>query len=162
LLNGDSETGVTIIKMNENMDEGDILHQKKMFIYPQDTLGTLSQRLSVMAAEECVFLIKNYFANQHIKAVPQDHSLATYTKKISKNDLFIESFSNQWAVHCKIRAFSPKPGAYIRHNNKRIKLILSEFTNNQLILHQVQPEGKAIMSYSDYLLGNPLGFFYDH
>ena len=60
-------------------------------------------------------------------------------------------------IHCKIKAFSPKPGAFILQDSKRIKLLESKIENNEIILIVVQPEGKSPMQYSDYLLGNPNG-----
>ena len=71
--------------------------------------------------------------------------------------LLVDSFHDSMLLHNKIRAYSPKPGAYVMHQNKRIKLIASEIIDDQLQLLKVQPEGKAIMSYHDFLLGCPEG-----
>lgn len=157
LLNGDDETGVTLIKMNEKMDEGEILSQVKSPISSVDNLGSLTNSLSYLGAETLKSFILHNFLSNSIKLTPQDEVLATYTKKIDKADLLITSSDNVVDLHNKIRAYSPKPGAYVVHNDRRVKLLSSEINNNQLTLLIVQPEGKPAMSYTDFLLGSPEG-----
>ena len=158
LINGDQETGNTLIHMNEKMDEGNILLLDSFPIDQNDNLLTLTEKLKQNAAHLIVYFIQNQYLNKSFTETPQDHNAATYTKKITKEELEITSFNNPNQVHNKIRAFSPKPGAYVNHNEKRLKLIQSSLINGQLKLLEVQPEGKAIMTYNDYLLGYPEGF----
>lgn len=157
LLNGDVETGITLIKMNEKMDEGDILLQHKLPITIDDNLGSLTKKLSYLGAESLKSFILHCFLPNRIDLTPQDNALASYTKKIDKADLRVSSSENLHELHNKIRAYSPKPGAYVIHNDRRVKLLSSEYINNELILLTVQPEGKPVMSYADFLLGSPEG-----
>ena len=87
----------------------------------------------------------------------QDHSQATYCKKIQKEDLLITNDMSVYEIYYKIKAFSPKPGAYCMKDNKRIKLLAASIDEDQLTLILVQPEGKAPMPYSDFILGYPEG-----
>jgi methionyl-tRNA formyltransferase len=157
LLNGDEETGITLIKMNEKMDEGDILSQVHLPISSDDNLGSLTQKLSYLGAETLKSFILNHFLANSITLTAQDETRATYTKKIEKDDLLITHMDSGVNLHNKIRAYSPKPGAYIVHNDRRIKLLTSRMNNGQFSLLKVQPEGKAAMSYTDFLLGSPEG-----
>ena len=157
LLNGDQVTGITLIKMNEGMDEGDVLYQVELPIDPMDNLGSLTEKLSRLGASAMIEFIKACFLTNKIMLTPQNHDLSSYTKKIDKSDLLVDSFHDPVLLHNKIRAYSPKPGVYVMHHNKRIKLIASEIIDDQLQLLKVQPEGKPIMTYHDYLLGCPEG-----
>ncbi|RAP24116.1 methionyl-tRNA formyltransferase [Candidatus Marinamargulisbacteria bacterium SCGC AG-343-K17] len=157
LLNGDDTTGITLIKMNEAMDEGDILVQVELSIDPLDNLGTLTDKLSQLGAQTMIEFIHNCFLPKNITLTPQNNNMASYTKKIDKADLLLDTNENSKLLHNKIRAYSPKPGAYVIHNNKRIKIIASELINDQLQLVKVQPEGKPIMNYHDFLQGSPEG-----
>ena len=148
----------TLIRMNEKMDEGHILKTTVLPIHNDDTLESLSEKLSNNAALLIVDFIQTDFINDTYQEKPQNHNDATYTKKIAKDELEIIDFTDLESVHNKIRALSPKPGAYIIHNQKRLKLIRSSFNEQTLSLLQVQPEGKSIMNYSDYLRGTKDGF----
>lgn len=158
LMNGDKETGNTLIRMNEKMDEGHILKTTVLPILNDDTLESLSEKLSNNAALLIVDFIQTDFINDTYQEKPQNHNHATYTKKIAKDELEIVDFTDLESVHNKIRALSPKPGAYIIHNQKRLKLIRSSFNEQTLSLLEVQPEGKKIMNYTDYLRGTKNGF----
>ena len=157
LLNGDKSTGISLIKMNENMDEGDILSKTEIPITPTDTFGHLESKLSTCASNLIVEWITNHWIPQTYTLTPQNHQMATYCSKISKDDLKLNlNLPAQTLLH-KIKAYSPKPGAYIMYQNKRIKLLDATVKDNELQILTVQPEGKAPMSYSDYCLGNPKG-----
>ena len=157
LLNGDKVTGISLIQLNEKMDAGMILSKRELLIESSDDHGTLSNKLAELGAELCVEFIKNNFLTNQIEKVEQNDNDATYCKKILKDDLLINDSMPKDLIHRKIKAFSPKPGAYIIQKGKRVKLLESKIENDQLILIRVQPEGKQPMLYSDYLLGNPNG-----
>ena len=157
LLNGDRTTGITLIRMNEHMDEGDILYQIAINIEPKDNLGSLTQKLSDIGAKAMIDFLHNNFIPKNIEATPQNHDEASYAKKITKEELLIELGTGHNIIHNKIRAYSPKPGAYTLLNNRRVKLLSSEIINGKLKILKVQPEGKAPMDYSDFLLGYPEG-----
>ncbi|MEK9727738.1 MAG: methionyl-tRNA formyltransferase, partial [Candidatus Margulisiibacteriota bacterium] len=157
LLNGDLLTGITLIKLNERMDAGDVLLTSKLKITTQDTFGSLSEKLSKLTADVCTSFIRGSFIANQYTLTPQDESLATYCTKIQKDDLFLSDDLSPLMIHNKIKAYSPLPGAYCILNGKRIKVLDASFENDHLQFLIVQPEGKAAMSYSDYLLGNPGG-----
>jgi len=161
LLNGDSETGITLIRMNEGMDTGDMLHHVKTSITDKDNLGTLSERLATLAAETLVFYIQNRVLKNRVQYFPQDEAVASYCKKIEKDELqLMHSQSNEEKWH-RIRAFGPKPAAFVRSNGKRIKILEAKLEQGELIPILIQPEGKALMSYTDYLLGSPQGISWE-
>lgn len=157
LLNGEKSTGVTVIKLNEDMDAGDILYIQEVDIEDDDDHGVLSKKLSLLGSNSCFEFIKNHFIPNEFLPVKQDHSKATYCKKILKDSLLIESSMDSVEIFRKIKAFSPKPAAYYIQNNKRIKLLSSRIIDGKLFLLKIQPEGKAPMLYTDYLLGYPEG-----
>lgn len=125
IVNGDSETGVSIIKMDEQMDHGPIVTQFKEEILPDDTTETLRVRLFARSAEVLIDLIPNYLKGK-INLKPQDHSQATFTKVLKKEDGFIDLTSHQspTTIHNFIRAMYPWPCAWtILANGKRLKLL---------------------------------------
>ena len=91
--------------------------------------------------------------NESIPEKQQDHTKACYCKKITKEELYLNPSDEISKNYAKIRAFSPVPGAYTLHNNKRIKILAAEIKENQLIPITVKPEGKKIMSYEDFKRG---------
>lgn len=149
LLHNDTETGITAIQMNEKMDEGDILHINTLPITENDTLQTLHDSLSELSATTIIDTL-----NSDTPAVPQNHANASYCQKLTTNDRKIHITDSPEVKYGKIRAFSPKPGAFIERDGKIIKIIKANLNDGTLTLVTVQPEGKAPMSYSDYLLGN--------
>ena len=156
LLNGDIETGVTLIRMNERMDEGPILASAAISIGPDDCFGTLFEKLSHLSATLCVQFLQTI--SPLTPETPQDHLQATYCKKLFSADF--ELRPHQESPHQmshKIRAFSPKPGAFIMLDGKRVKILSATLENHHLIPLTVQPEGKKPMPYTDYLRGNPAG-----
>ncbi|MGA0242338.1 MAG: methionyl-tRNA formyltransferase [Candidatus Marinamargulisbacteria bacterium] len=158
LLNGDTKTGVTIIRMNERMDEGPILKTAPHPIQEHDNLATLTQALSQLGAETCASFINDLYKRpQFPTGTPQNHHQACYTKKITPTDLELSLPQSPVDIHNKVRAYAPKPGVYVIDNGKRIKLIETEIIDDQLYIRRVQPEGKPIMAYHDFLQGYPKG-----
>jgi methionyl-tRNA formyltransferase len=149
LLNNDDETGVTAIRMNEKMDEGDILTIKTCRISPSDTGDTLFKKLSHVSFD----VLKESLTSK-INPYPQDHNNATYCKKLSTEDRYIKSTHTAEEKLGKIRAFSPRPGAFIKENGQVVKVLEATIIENVLTPIIVQPEGKSQMTYSDYLRGN--------
>lgn len=123
LLNGDRETGVTLISMNESMDSGDILWMESAIVEESDNADTLTLRLSKKASDFLPKVLKD-FANGSLKLKPQDHSKATYCRKIKKEDGKID-FKKETAEEIlrKIRAYTPWPSAYFFLDGKRIKIL---------------------------------------
>ncbi len=155
LLNGDSEAGISIIKLSERMDAGPIVHTSSLPVTESDNCETLFNKLAELGAVSLSnILIKSWPFNE-TDFTDQDESLASYCGKIQKEDTQLQDTDSAEVKYNKIRAFSPKPGAYLLINNKRLKILESKLENNQCVPLTVQPEGKKAMSFSDYCLGNP-------
>ena len=153
LLNNDEVTGVSVIKMNEGMDTGDILALDELGVEPKDNFESLHNRMSEMSADILVNCISNIEAGR-MTVEKQNEELASYCSKIKKEDFRLDVSQNLNVILGKIKAFSPNPGAYIEMGEKRVKIIEAEIIDNNLKIIKVKPEGKGTMFYKDYLLGN--------
>lgn len=111
ILNGETETGVTIMKMGVGLDTGDILTQRTTPIRDKDNAATLHDRLAQLGAELLVQTIPDYVAGK-IQPRPQQHELATHVAKIKKEDGKIDWQQPARAIWNRIRAFTPWPGAF--------------------------------------------------
>jgi methionyl-tRNA formyltransferase len=182
ILNGDNETGVTLMQMNEKMDEGNIIAQKKIKIIESYTTLTLSDQLSKLGAELLIETLPRIFKKE-IKLIPQDQKKATYTKILQKDDGKINWEKSATEIELQIRAFSPWPGTYtnfqfsIFNFQKRLKIIQAEAQASRpkskpgtifltldkklavacgkgsLILKKVQVEGKKEISGEEFIRG---------
>ncbi len=120
LLNGDRETGITIFELNEKMDEGNILTQKKIDIHSSDDALTLKSRLAYAGAE---LLSETIARITEIKPQKQDFSLATYAMKIKKEDGRINWNQNAQHIERMLKAYSPWPSVYTFFNDTRVKIL---------------------------------------
>lgn len=128
ILDGINETGVTLIQIDSQMDHGPIVAQKTDVLLPNDTPHSLGHRLFSKGTDLSISLV---LSTSPLALTPQDDSLASYTKKLTRQDGFIPwtEFNNTLstsplALSTKFRAFSPWPGVWtINPNGKRIKLI---------------------------------------
>lgn len=111
IINGDSETGVTIMKMDPGMDTGDILTQEKTPIAPHDNAETLHDRLAKIGAELLVRTIPDYAAGRII-AQPQPLEGVTHAPRIKKQDGQIDWSQPARAIANRIRGLVPWPGAF--------------------------------------------------
>jgi methionyl-tRNA formyltransferase len=113
LINGDTETGVTIIKMDEGIDTGEILSQEKVTIKPEDNFQSLSQKMANAGAKIAIENLLNPLP--HTGVLRPQSGTATYTKIIKKEDGMItatEILENPQRVLNKLRAFTPWPELY--------------------------------------------------
>ena len=129
LLNGEKESGVTIIELCDKMDAGDILIQKKIKISENENFETLHDKLSILSSE-CIneFLnnCKHYFKNKK----KQDENLATFTQLIKKEQLrFDFDFEKKKLINLT-KAFAPFPGTYAFFKDKRVKIFEIESFEN--------------------------------
>lgn len=152
LLHNDTQTGVTLIHMNEKMDEGDMIMKTTYDIDPKDNFQHLHDTLAQHSAEACASLIHDY---PNLTMTPQDHTQASYCSKLTSDDFELKDTDSLQTKQGKIRAFSPAPGAFIFQDGKRIKILEASVDGEKLIPIRVKPEGKREMSYRDYTLSNP-------
>ncbi|EIE40315.1 methionyl-tRNA formyltransferase [Mycoplasmopsis canis] len=121
LLNGDSETGITLIYMTKAMDAGDMIFSERIKISEFDTSDSLFQKISILAKNVISDWINRFIKNDFI-AQKQNESEVILSPKLLKEDaLLIDSLTTFEAFN-KIRAFSSNPGAYIILNGKRVKI----------------------------------------
>lgn len=127
IMEGESKTGITIQNVSEKLDSGDIIIQKETGIAPHDNFSSLYKRLADLGADslkEAILLIKN----KNVKLVPQDEKLATYVRKITKEDGLIDWNENALKIHNRVRALNPWPGTYTFLSGLMIKIIKTEFS----------------------------------
>ena len=119
LLDGEAKTGITIFELNEKMDEGDILVQEEVNVFPDENAADLEARLAQKGAD---LLIKAIAQIDKLKHRKQDHSQATYAPKIRKEDGKIDWTKNSLYIERRVRAFTPWPSAYAFLKDIRIKI----------------------------------------
>jgi len=182
ILNGEKETGATLMLMNEGIDSGDILAQEKIKIGPSDFLPEIMGKLSIVSAKLVLEKVPLWIERK-IKPQEQDESQASFCQLIERSDGKIFWNEDAQNIYNKFRAFYPWPGVftYLEDESiKRIKLIKislankevapqPEFgkvfrsdeeiavqtANGQIILKEIQLEGKKIMTIEDFVNGYP-------
>lgn len=154
ILSGEEETGATIILMDQDIDHGPIIAKSEIRSAKSETYKELESKLAVLGGELLVKTIPDWLGGK-IKAQEQNHSQATFTKKITKEDGKINlEKDSQEIIERKVRALTPWPGAYFFANNKRIIITEAETKDGKLVIKRVKPEGKNEMLYADFLRGN--------
>ncbi len=159
IIKGDKTSGVTIIKMNEFMDRGDILLSKETEISNSDTAVTLSSRLSKLGAEVLLEAL-NLLENNRAKFSVQDEKSAVLAPKLKKEDGLIDWQNNAQSIHDKVRGLLPWPCAYTYLDNKFLKLLKTKVVSRRekdvaspgSIIDIVKNEGILVAAGSDYLL----------
>lgn len=177
IINGYTKTGITIMYMNEGMDEGDIISQREIPITDTETAETLHDKLSVLGRNLLIDTLPSIIDGTN-KRIKQDSSLATYGFIIKREDERIDFSKSRKKIYDQIRGLNSWPGAYTMIDGKILKVWESEISNNQfvnkldgeitnvydngfgikvsdgeIIFKVVQPEGKKRMNASDYARG---------
>ena len=171
LLNGEKETGVTIFKLVDKLDVGPIISQVSILVDESLNKNELFKKLNNIGKELIIKILPDYFDNKIILK-DQNEKDATYASKINSKMTQINFNENVKNVFNKIRAFSPKPGAWFLFNNERIKIISCKKTieksipskiinehfhigcNDGIIVPIViQREGKKPMEIKEFLRG---------
>jgi len=142
LLNGDSETGVTIMKMDEGMDTGDILTQKAIPISQNDTAATLHERLAELGANLLLATIPEFVAGK-IEPRPQPADGVSYARKISKEDGHLVWKQPARSLWNRIRAFKPWPGAFA-FQNAEPKPILLKIWDAEIVTQSAGAPGEIL------------------
>lgn len=157
ILAGDDKTGVTIIVLDALMDHGPILAQKEISLINWDPFyEELRDKLAEEGANLLADYLPSWLAGQ-IKPGDQNHSSATTTKKIAKEDGLI-NFNDQPEINFrKIRAFTPWPGAYffIKRDDHDFRVVIKQahLENGELVIDRVTPEGKPEMDWVAFKKG---------
>ena len=177
IINGESITGVTTILIDEKVDTGNLLMQKKVNISDNMTAGELHDVLAEVGAEVLIKTLDKLSAGT-LKVEKQDNSLATKAPKLDKDLCHINFNQSAKNVYNLIRGLNPYPAAFAYHNKKQIKIFNGRVGENiqdnvppgtvinktktnftiacaagSIIVDQVQVEGKRIMSVKDFFNG---------
>lgn len=176
LINGDKETGITIMEMVKKMDAGDIYAQEAIQIEPEDNAGTLFSKLSILGRDLLLKTLPSIIDGS-VKKTPQDPDKVVFSPNITKEQerLSIDMTAEQ--ANNMIRALNPDPGAYLMINGQRFKVWKAEvasdsssleagavvankgrfaisFADNTVLnLLEVQPSGKKKMNVKNFLNG---------
>jgi methionyl-tRNA formyltransferase len=142
LLNGDTQTGVTAMLMDEGLDTGDILKITKIEVGADEMVASLFERLTEVAAQLTLDVLENF---ETLTPMPQDDRHATYCKKITKADGKIV-FDDAQTIYNKYRAFTPWPGIYLESGLKikQMKLFSKEGLNPSGKIIKIEKEGAII------------------
>lgn len=147
ILNGDQVSGVSILVVDEKMDHGPVISTKEISISDTDTFETLSKKMFETGADLLIKIIPDFISGK-TKPKEQDHSKATLTKIITKEDGYfdINNPPPPEQLDRMIRAYYPWPGVWTRWNNKIVKFLPGGL---------VQMEGKKATKLEDFLRGYP-------
>ena len=152
ILNED-ETGVSIIRLDSEMDHGPILHKETVATDEWPTYAEkLEKRLGEVGGKMLVKILPDWIDGKILEK-EQDHSLATFCKKIEKTDGELNLEDSPEINLRKIMAYCVWPGAYYFEDRKRMIVKQAHIEDSKLVLDRIVPEGKKEMSYKDYLNG---------
>lgn len=179
ILNGDEETGVTIMKMNAGLDTGPILAQTKIQLASEETTGLLFEKLSQLGADFLLPTLKDYITGK-IKEVPQIEEDASYVGQLKKQDGEINWNKPAIEIERFVRAMNPWPSAFAQVKSEKLKVksikiieveiieinkykvgeffihdkkLAVQAGKDALIIKKIQPEGKKPMSGEDFIKG---------
>ena len=174
ILAGDSETGVTIMAMDEGLDTGPELLKELVPIEMSTTAETLHDQLSALGARLIVETLEGLAAGQ-IVPTPQSDEGATYADKLTREEGRLVWNRSAAELERQVRAFFPWPGAWFEHDSNRLKVIAAELADGSgapgtvldgeltvacgegaLRLLTVQREGRALVAAVDLLRGYPI------
>lgn len=178
ILNGDQETGLTIMKMEAGLDTGPILKQFSIPLSGKENIGELHDKASLMGGQIIVQVLKDYLNNK-LTAKTQDDNLSSYVKTIKKKDGHLNFQKSATELERQIRAFNPWPGSFaLTDDGKMIKIgtVAHEifpvagrlpgelFLNNQelmlattdgaLRIESLQLAGGKLMKASEFIAGH--------
>lgn len=177
IIDGYKKTGITIMYMNEKMDEGDIISQREIEIDEKETASSLHDKLSILGRDLLLETLPSII-NQTNTRTKQDNEQATYGFVIKREDEKIDFTKSKNEIYNQIRGLNSWPGSYCKIDGKILKIWESEKTNNvfndkidgeitniydngfgvkvsdgEIIIKVVQPEGKTKMKATDYARG---------
>ena len=179
ILKGEKMTGVTIMKIDEGMDTGDILSQRELLIGEDETAETLHDRLASLGASLLLETVSK-FKESEVTPIRQNHSEATYAPPLKKEDGRIDWKREAQEVHRQVRAFNPWPGSYTLLDGQFLKILKGKVREGKdgesagrvlwagtdiievgtgrdcFLIKEVQLEGKRRMSIREFLAGHPI------
>ena len=174
IMNEDKEAGLSIMKILPKLDEGPYMQQVKVSIDLNTTAQTLSKKLSIIGAETIIESL-NVLKKGEENFIEQNHSNASYAKKISKSESKINWKEQSTKIIAKINALNPSPGAWFQNRTSRIKIWKAQIENTRgkvgevlddyltigcadraIKILELQKEGKKKMLTKKFLIGNKI------
>jgi len=153
LLEGETETGVTIIEMSPAVDAGQIVAQTKVAIGEGETFQSLKSKLAELGGSLLVQTIASYLSGQ-AKLTTQAEKAVTGTKKLTKDMGEINWNDSAAQIDRQIRALNPWPGTFTTLGAKRIKILEATVQAGRLALVTIQLEGKKPAAWTDFVRGH--------
>lgn len=175
ILNGETETGITVMQMDAGMDTGDIIAQEKMEIFPDETAGELAKRLSELGARMALEWMPK-IGSGDCPRTPQDETKASLAPKLTSKDGELRFERKAEEAYRRFRAVTPTPGAFLDTRFGRMKIleakwnemeaesvgkilaiegegVVISFSSNSLRLDLVQIAGRRPMTGKDFING---------
>ena len=174
IMNLDKETGISIMKINKELDSGPICRTYKLSISKEDNTETISEKLSSLASEKILDNIDNILDEKALFK-EQNHNEATYANKILKSEGKIDWKSSAESIIGKINGLYPNPGAWFIYNGERYKVLKAEISNGMgktgtvlndylevscydksVKILEIQREGKRPQNINEFMLGSQI------
>ena len=175
IMNLDNETGISIMKIVEELDSGPVSNIYKIGLDKNDNAEEISEKLSLLASEKILDIVDDILEDK-VEFVDQDHSKATYAKKISKMEGKINWNDEALNILGKINGLFPFPGAFFNFNGERYKILKAEISNGigktgevlnnsleiacinnrSIKILEIQREGKKPQKISEFMLGSQI------
>jgi len=174
ILHGDSETGITIMKMDPGLDTGPMISKRTIHIEAHDTAGSLLDKMARLGAELLIETLPKYLGGD-LNPQPQDDSQATYAPMLRKSDGELDFNQSADDLARKVRAFNPWPGTFFKWSGSNLKvhaaypvdkastlagqlMVHNHFpavgtSDGILVLTELQPAGKKTMAGDVFLRG---------
>jgi methionyl-tRNA formyltransferase len=179
ILRGEKVTGVTTMVMDQGMDTGDILLQTEVPIGDEETCENLHDRLASLGAQLLLKTLEKMKAGD-IRAIPQDHSKATYAPPLKKENGHIDWRKGAAEIDRQVRAFNPWPGAFTTWGDRLLKIYRGEIRErtpagkpgavvwvgsdfieveagkDSYLIEEIQLEGRKKMTIREFLSGHSI------
>ena len=175
IMNLDKEIGISVMKIIEELDSGPICNIYKIKLDDDKNAQEISERLSLLAAEKILENIDNILDNK-AEFINQEHSKATYAKKIDKAEGKISWNEDAYTILGKVNGLYPSPGAFFTFNGERYKILKAQISNGlgepgevlsneleiacknnkSLKIHEIQRQGKKMQKIGEFMLGSQI------
>ena len=175
IINLDKETGISVMKIAEELDKGPICNTYKIDLENNLNASDVADKLSLLAAEKILDNIDDILEDK-ANFIEQDHSKATYASKIQKAEGEINWSNNAKDINGKINGLYPVPGAFFIYKGERYKILKAEIGNGignpgevisdylevacgdkqSIKIKEIQREGKKVQSISEFMLGSQI------
>ena len=175
IMNLDTETGISIMKINEELDSGPISNIYKIKLDQNLNAQEVTEKLSLLAANKIIDNIDDIF-DGNSTFIDQDHSKSTYAKKILKSEGKINWNDDAIKIIGKINGLYPSPGAFFNFNGERYKILKAEIGNGigksgevisnnleiacinkkSIKILEIQREGKKVQKIGEFMLGSQI------